>query len=283
MSLLWFCPLLVLVSVVLVYPIIYLAWVSVSETNYFVIGQFVGFDNFSALFRSSDFLDTSVVSLTFLFATLLLALIVALGFALLLQSMPRRRATLTRTVLLLPWTLSTTVVGCLWLWLLNPSYGLAQYGLTLAGLPPSLLLGDPDLALWLVIAATAWWSFPYAMVLITAALQTIPSELYEAVGVDGGSAVHRFFHVTWPHILPTMTNAAIALTILYLALVSLLIVMTGGGPLGATTTWSFQVFRQTTQNVDIAPAAALSVVVVLVNVCLGIASKRLSRGSHLEA
>ena len=283
MPLLWFAPLIVLLSTVLLYPVGYLAWVSLSETNYYVVTKYVGLANFTELFTSSDFLDISATSLLFLFATLLLALAVALGFALLLHSLPRRAATLTRTVLLLPWTLSTTVVGCLWLWLLNPSYGLVQYGLSLTGAQPSLMLGDPELALWLVIVATAWWSFPYAMVLITAALQSIPQELYEAVQIDGGSAMHRFLHVTWPHILPTMTNAAIALTILYLALVSLLIVMTGGGPLGATTTWSYQIFRQTMQNADIAPAAALSVVVVLVNVCLGVASSRLSRFSHLEA
>ena len=278
--LLWFAPVLLLLTIVILYPASYLAWISVNETRYFSAIRFVGLQNYYELFSSSDFLDVSQTSLTFLFGTLALALGGGLLSAVALQALPRRAATAVRTVLLLPWTLSMTVVGCLWLWLFNPSYGLVKYALGAAGIPAGLMLGDPDIALWLVILTAAWWSFPYPMVLITAALQSVPGELYEAIDIDGGEWRHKFLHVTWPHILPTIANAGVALSIAYLTLVSLLVVMTGGGPLGATTTWSFAIYRQTLTAVDISSASVLSTVILAVNIGLGIVSTRLARRSH---
>ncbi len=279
--LVWFAPVLALLVLVILYPVCDLAWISVNQTRYFTTVRFVGLANFISMFGSSDFADMSVVSVTFLFGTLALTLALGLVSAVVLQSLPRRRATLIRTVLLLPWTLSVTVVGCLWLWLLNPSYGLVRYLLERVGIPPGLMLGDPDLALWLVMLTTIWWSFPYPMVLLTAALQSVPKELYEAIEMDGGGWLHQFAQVTWPHILPTLANAGVALCIVYLTLVSLLVVMTGGGPLGATTTWSFAIYDQTMNSVDISSAAVLSIVVLVTNICLGIASKWIARRSHV--
>ena len=279
--LVWFAPVLALLVLVILYPVCDLAWISVSEMRYFTPVRFVGLANFTALFGSSDFADMTVVSLTFLCGTLALTLLLGLVSAVALQALPRHRATLIRTVLLLPWTLSMTVVGCLWLWLLNPSYGLIRYLLELVGIPPGLMLGDPDLALWLVILTTVWWSFPYPMVLLTAALQSVPKELYEAIEMDGGGWLQQFAHVTWPHILPTLANAGVALCIVYLTLVSLLVVMTGGGPLGATTTWSFAIYNQTMNSVDVSSSAVLSVVVLATNICLGIASKWIAGRTHV--
>lgn len=279
----WFGPVLALLVVVILYPAGYLAWISVNETRYFTAVRFVGLRNYAELFLSDDFLDMCGTSLTFLFGALSLSLAGGLVSAVALQALPRQAATLVRTVLLLPWTLSMTVVGCLWLWLLNPSYGLVKYFVSLVHGSAGLMLGEPDLALWLVILTTAWWSFPYAMVLITAALQSVPQELYEAIEVDGGGWRHKFRHVTWPHILPTMANAGVALSIAYLTLVSLLVVMTGGGPLGATTTWSFAIYRQTMTAVDISSAAVLSTVILAVNIGLGVTSSWLGRRSHAGA
>ncbi len=276
----WFVPVLALLTIVILYPAGDLIWISLNQTRYFNAVHFVGLKNYASLFASDHFAATSQASLEFLFGSLALALGGGLVAALALQSMPRRLANPIRTVLLLPWTLSMTVVGCLWLWLFNPSYGLVRYALGIIHIQAGLMLGDPDLALWLVVLTAGWWSFPYAMVLITAALQSVPAELYEAIEMDGGGWRHKFLHVTWRHILPTISNAALALSIAYLTLVSLLVVMTGGGPLNATTTWSFDIYQQTLSSVDISSAAVLSTVILAVNICLGAASTWLTRRSH---
>jgi multiple sugar transport system permease protein len=142
------------------------------------------------------------------------------------------------------------------------------------------MLGDPSLALPLLIVTTAWWSLPYSMVICTAALQGIPRELYEAVAIDGGGAVSKLRHVTLPQLVPTLASVGLTLAILYLTLITMIIVLTGGGPLGATTTWSFEVFRATFQEINVAPAAVLSIVVLFVNLALGLAYKRIGTRRH---
>jgi multiple sugar transport system permease protein len=178
--------------------------------------------------------------------------------------------------LLVPWTLSMAVVGSLWLFLLNPSYGPVSYLIGVLGVSPGLMLGDPRYALPLVIVTTAWWSLPYAMVICTAALQGIPRELYEAVSIDGGGSLSKFRFVTLPQLVPTLASVGLTLAILYLTLITMIIVLTGGGPLGATSTWSFEVFRASFQEINVGPAAVLSVVVLMVNLLLGAAYRRVS-------
>jgi multiple sugar transport system permease protein len=195
--------------------------------------------------------------------------------ALVLNNLKRGGAVL-RVFTLVPWTLSMAVVGTIWLWLFNPSYGPISYSMREVGVSPGLMLGDPELALWLTILVTSWWSFPYAMVIVTAAIQSIPRELYEAVAIDGGGWRAKLRYVTWPHLIPTMGSTALTLGILYLTLITLIIVLTGGGPLGATTTLSFEAFRGTVQAINIGPTAVYSMAILLANVGLGVLYMRLT-------
>jgi multiple sugar transport system permease protein len=280
MAWLWFAPVLVLLMVVMVYPTASLVWMSLHEMKFFQTTKFVGLQNYKDVISSDGFSDLVSVSFMFVGGTLVLALTIGLGTALLVQSLGKRTAGAVRTILLLPWTLSMTVVGCLWLWLLNPSYGPVKYAMSKLGMESGLMLGNPDAALPLVIIAAAWWSFPYAMVLVAAALQSVPKELYNAVDIDGGAGIHRFRYVTWPHVAPTLGSTGLALAITYFTLVSLIIVMTGGGPLGATTTFSFAIFKETVQSVDISPAAVISMIILFANIVLGVIYKFVAAKAH---
>jgi len=265
---LWFSPVLLLLLTVTLYPSALVIWISFQKTRYYALEGFVGLTNYVEVLSSAKFLQLSTNSLLYVLSCLAVVLPLGLATAMLLQSLGRL-GTALRVALLVPWTLSMAVVGAFWLWVLNPSYGLLSYALDSIGITPGLMLGDPGLALWLLVLVTAWWSFSYATVMMTAALQGVPRELHEAVSIDGGGAQARFVHVTWPHVAPTLGSTALALSIIYLTLITLIIVLTGGGPIGATTTWSFEVFRDTVQSVDISPAAVLSVVVLVVNLALG--------------
>jgi len=168
------------------------------------------------------------------------------------------------------------VVGSFWMWLLNPSYGPVSYLLRSMGVEPGLMLGEPSLALLLIILVTAWWSVPYVMVMMSAALQSIPAELYEAIDMDGGGLRARLRHAVWPNIAPTLGSTALALTILYLTLITLILVLTGGGPIGETSTWSFEVFSSAFRSVDLSPSSVISVVVLAANLLLGYLYSRLT-------
>ena len=265
----WFVPLLILLLVVTLYPLGFVFWMSVQKTQYYDLVGFVGLKNYISVFGSQAFWDSSKVSLIFVFGSLALALPAGLIAAIVSNELGRF-ASVFRVITLLPWTLSMAVVASIWLWLLNPAYGPVSYVFQSLGVSSGLMLGDPDVALYLLVVVTAWWLFPYVMVIMSAALQSIPKELYEAVSLDGGGPWPKFKYVAWPHLLPTLGSAGLTLAILYLTIVTLILVLTGGGPLGATATWSYEVFRNTVQTANIAPAAVYSVVVLVANLALGI-------------
>ncbi|MCK1281828.1 sugar ABC transporter permease [Bradyrhizobium sp. 61] len=271
----WFGPALVLLLAVTLYPTALVLWLSLSRTRFYDVTGWAGLGNYTAVLTSSAFWDLTFNSLVYVTGSLAIVLPVGLLCALALQTM-KRGASSFRAVLLLPWTLSMAVVGCFWLWLLNPSYGPISYAMKSVGLTPGLMLGDPGIALLLLIVVTAWWSFPYVMVMMSAALQSIPGELYEALDIDGGGFWSRLRHVVWPHVNATLGSTALALSILYLTLVTLILVLTGGGPLGATGTWSFEVFVTAFRSVDVSPSAVISIIVLIVNLLLGLVYTRLT-------
>lgn len=272
---LWFAPAVLILFLVTLYPTAFVAWLSFQKTKYYELAGFVGLANYQEVLTSPEFWDTTLISLIYVFGSLAGAVILGMAAALLLNNAGVTGSAL-RVFILFPWTLSMSVVGSIWLWLLNPSFGPIPYLIQATGSDPGLMLGDPGLALPLITLVTAWWSFPYVMVMATAAMQSIPKELYEAVEIDGGGALVKFRYVTLTHIMPTLGSAALTLSIIYLTLMTLIIVMTGGGPLGSTTTLSFEAFRGTIQAVNIGPTAVVSIVVLFLNVALGALYTRLT-------
>jgi multiple sugar transport system permease protein len=272
---LWFTPSILILFLVTLYPTIFVIWLSFQKTKYYELVGFNGLTNYVEVLNSSEFWDTTIISLSYVGGSLAGAMILGLGSALLLNRAGVTGSAL-RVFILFPWTLSMAVVGSIWLWLLNPSFGPVPYVIQRLGIDPGLMLGDPGMALSLIIIVTAWWSFPYVMVMATAAMQSIPKELYEAVEIDGGGAFVKFRYVTFTEILPTLGSTALTLSIMYLTLMTLIIVMTGGGPLGSTTTLSFEAFRGTVQAVNIGPTAVVSIVVLIINVALGALYSRLT-------
>ncbi|CAN7660041.1 carbohydrate ABC transporter permease [Neorhizobium sp. LjRoot104] len=272
---LWFTPAILILFLVTLYPTIFVFWLSFQKTKYYDLVGFNGLANYIEVLSSSEFWDTTVISLTYVGGSLAGAIILGMTSALVLNRAGVTGSAL-RVFILFPWTLSMSVVGSIWLWLLNPSFGPIPYVIQKLGIDPGLMLGDPGMALPLIIIVTAWWSFPYVMVMATAAMQSIPKELYEAVEIDGGGAFVKFRYVTLTEILPTLGSTALTLSIMYLTLMTLIIVMTGGGPLGSTTTLSFEAFRGTVQAVNIGPTAVVSIVVLIINVALGALYTRLT-------
>jgi ABC-type sugar transport system permease subunit len=264
----WFAPAVAMLLAVTLYPTGMVLWLSFHRTRLYQVVEGVGFANYVSVLTSSAFLELSLNSLMYVSGALALVLPMGLASALALQNLASSAA-LVRTLLLLPWTLSMGVVGCFWLWLLNPSYGPISYLMRSLGIEPGLMLGEPSLALVLVILVTAWWSFPYVMVMMSASLQSIPAELYEAIEIDGGGLRARLRHAVWPHIAPTLGSTALTLGIVYLTLITLILVLTSGGPLGATATWSFEVFSSAFRSVDLSPSSVISIVVLIVNLFLG--------------
>jgi multiple sugar transport system permease protein len=265
-----------LVLLVSLYPIVYAVRLSLYETEYLTVGRFVGLANFARAALDPRIHNSVRASLTYVFGSLVLVLPIGLGLALLLHR-PIRFRTLFRTVLIVPWIVSQTVTAMLWAWLLNPNFGPVNYLLTTLGFRRVMFVANPGLAMQTLIAANVWQSYPYAMILLLAALQTIPAQLYEAARIDGASPSKCFRYVTLPMISNVLLVVVIMSTLHCFNMVTLMYVLTGGGPVFRTETLSLKVFLEAFTHWDMSLASALGIVIFAFNIVFSLLYIRLLR------
>src|SRR5262249_20830623 len=112
---------------------------------------------------------------------------------------------LARTLLFTPNVVSATVIGLVWVWLLDTQYGLVNHYLGYLGIGPTPWLTSVEWSIVGVSIASVWWDLGLVFVLLLAALQDVPKELHEAAAIDGAGRLRQFWHVTLPHIRPALS------------------------------------------------------------------------------
>jgi ABC-type sugar transport system permease subunit len=137
------------------------------------------------------------------------------------------------------------------------------------------------LALPILILVNTWMTYPLPTVLFLAALQAVPRELYESARIDGCGGWASFWRVTLPYLQTTIVTTAIMLTLQFFNMVTLIYVMTGGGPLGLTQTLSLRVFLDGFFNFRVAGAAAVGMVIFVLNIVFSLSYIRVLRRSEL--
>ncbi|MBL8381075.1 MAG: sugar ABC transporter permease [Burkholderiales bacterium] len=165
-----------------------------------------------------------------------------------------------RTVFLLPILIPGIVIGAIWKLMYNPDFGVINQGLALVGLAGRDWLGEKSLALAAVVVVDVWHWTPFVFLLILAAIESLPQDVFEAARVDGASAWQELRHVTLPMLLP-----ALAVTLLFRLIVSFKVfdevyLLTGGGPGTATEVVSFTIYRRFFTEDRMGYGAAISVV-----------------------
>ena len=261
-------------------PLIYTAWTALHETTYYEIGEFSGLNSFVELFSDPSLPSQIGITLVFSLGALVIALPAGLLSAIVLNGLHRFKRTV-RSLFLLPWLMSQATAGTIWLWFLNPNYGPATAITTSLGFGPTDVFSSPTTALIAVTLITAWWSYPQAMLLFLGALQTIPEELYESLKVDGGGIWRAFFNITLPYLRNTIVSVVIVLLMLYVQMVTIILVTTRGGPLGATETLSMRVYNQTFVEFDLSGASATAMLLFAVNIVLTLVAIRFRRKESL--
>lgn len=254
------------VLAITVYPVANLIYIACHATDYFRVGAFNGGANFLPLFGASG-AKSFLASAVFVIASDVLTMATALFLALLMEAPLRGRGCL-RTLVMVPWLVSQVVTALLWQALLDANFGpIAHFLHAVFGLSAAPL-ADGTTAMMAMIAANAWRSYPFALVLLLAALQSIPTELYEAARMDGASRWHEFRHIALPMIGRTAAVVLILLTFEYFTLVTIPFILTGGGPNEATYVLSLRIWREAFTNYHFGFSAATGVVVFLLNLCL---------------
>jgi multiple sugar transport system permease protein len=183
--------------------------------------------------------------------------LVALLFALLVnQRWPGR--TVVRTIFYAPNVVSVTVIGLVWVWMLDTQFGLVNQYLGAFGVPNIPWLTNPDWALFGVGIASVWWDAGFAMVVLLAGLQDIPQELREAASIDGANRLSVFWYIVLPLLRPALSLVITLQVISTLRVFSQIYIMTNGGPAGASASVIMYVYQIGFSKYQLGYAASLS-------------------------
>lgn len=269
-------PAVGLVLLVTFFPIVQSIGLSFRETSYLKTGGYIGLRHYRNFFTDALSALNLRNSFVFTFGSLSLSLPLALGLALLLNR-PFPGRTFFRTMLILPWVVSQLLTALLWRWLDSPLLGPLAYVLGVLTDSRVDILGDPSTAMGGVIVANVWRTFPYAMILILAALQTIPYDLYEAARIDGAGRWNVFRYVTFPMIQNTFLIATIILSIHYFNMIELPLVLTGGGPVNRTELLGLRVYREAFVLFKFGFGAAIAMIMFIINIVVSLAYIRILR------
>jgi len=197
--------------------------------------DFIGLRNFQEAFEDQKFLSALENSVYWVFFSLVFQFLIGLALALMLKKQFRGRG-IYQGLVFYSWALSGFLIGLIWKWLFNSQYGVINDLLLKIGLIDERIgfLSDPSLAMSSVIVANVWYGIAFFAIMLLAALQSVPSELYEAADMDGAGAFRKFFNVTLPYIMPTIISTTLLRVIWIFNDPTLIYGMTNGGPAGTT-------------------------------------------------
>ena len=260
----WFiAPYLIYFVVFVAYPLIFSLILMFHRWDIVTPMEWVGIKNFARLVEDRLFFKSIGNTLIFLIIHIPLQIVVALGLALLLNSRIHLRG-FFRAVYFLPVVVSGVVVTILWQQLYSFDYGVLNNLLVSIGAPRIPWIVDPSVAMPSVAIMATWKNVGIYIVLFLVGLQGIPSEIYEAAGLDGASTLKQFFHVTVPMLNPTIIAIVVLSTIGGFSLFIEPYVMTGGGPMQSTLSAMLYIYNQAFYFGHMGYAAALGFVFALI-------------------
>jgi multiple sugar transport system permease protein len=239
-------------------PIIWSAIMSFQQNNLLSAHTpFVGLRNYRQLVHdpvvASAIGHTLIYTALFVPGTMLVGLLLAVA-----MNRKIRFITVYRTAAYATMAISTISEALVFIWLFDPSYGIANYALHLVGIPQQQFLNSPSEALFVIVIMTIWGWTGFSVVIYLAALQGVPPGLIEAAAIDGAGAWRTFRRVTLPLLSPASLFLAVWLTINALQLFDEVYLSTQGGPLHATTVLVYYLYYQAFQNFDFGYASAIA-------------------------
>jgi len=277
MGYLFASPWLLGFSIFSVYAIISVIYYSFTDFNLFTKPNFVGFSNYVELFKFDALFPISLYNTAYyaLFSVPL-GIIVAFLLAELLNQEVRGLA-FFRTIFYLPSIVPAVASSILWLWILNPNFGILNMFLSMLHLPTPLWLGSPEWAKPSLIIMSLW-GVGGTMIIFLAGLQDVPQELYESAELDGAGILAKFMHITIPMMSPTLLYSLVMGIIGSFQVFTQAFIMTAGGPANSTLFYVLYLYRNAFQYFKMGYASAqalilLGIVLVLTLIVLGTSKK----------
>jgi multiple sugar transport system permease protein len=262
-------PALTVIAAFFFLPVLAALGVSLTDFDLYALAdlrnlRFVGLQNYWHLLHNPDFWRALANTVYFVVVGVPLSIAASLGTALLINARLTRAAALFRTVFFAPVVTTLVAVAVVWRYLLHTRYGLLNYALVALGLHPIDWLGDPHWALPAIILFAVWKNFGYNMVILLAALQAIPADLYEAARLDGAGLWQELRRITLPLLRPTLLLVSILTVAGYFQLFAEPYVMTQGGPLQSTVSVLYFMYEEGFKWWSLGSASAVAFLLFLI-------------------
>ena len=260
-------PMLLVMLLLTAWPLVRTIWLSFTDAALIGSGEtpgWIGLENYAYALSDPDFRASIGRTLYFTLFSVTAEGVIGVLVALLLNQKFAGRNIL-RVLVILPWALPTIVNAMMWRLNFNPDYGSINALLTQTGIIDGYRswLGSPDAALNAVMFADIWKNYPLVTLLVLAALQSIPDDLFEAARLDGASAWRRFRAITFPAIVAPLSVALVLRTIDAFKIFDIIYVMTRGGPVDSTKTLSFFVYQESFSYLRAGSGAAYAMLMTL--------------------
>ena len=242
-------PALILIAVFFAIPVLTGLVLSFTDFDLYAIGdpsvaRWIGVRNYGQVLADAEVWNALRNTLVYVAVGGPLSVAVSLGAALLVNSQAARFKSLYRVIFYMPVVTTLVAVSIVWRYLYHPRYGLIDSALAGLGIKGPDWLGDPRYALFAIILLAVWKNFGYNMLILVAALQSIPAEQYEAARLDGASGWRQFRHITWPALGATFLFVGVTTMVANFQLFSEPYVMTQGGPLRSTVSMVLLMYEQ---------------------------------------
>jgi len=260
-------PMLLVMLLLTAWPLLRTIWLSFTDAALIGSGEspaWIGLENYLYALSDPDFRASIWRTLYFTLVSVTVEGIIGVLVALLLNQKFIGRNVL-RVLVILPWALPTIVNAMMWRLNFNPDYGSINALLSQLGIIDGYRswLGSPEAALNAVMFADIWKNYPLVTLLVLAALQSIPEDLFEAARLDGASAWRRFRAITFPAIVAPLGVALVLRTIDAFKIFDIIYVMTRGGPVDSTKTLSFFVYQESFSYLRAGSGAAYAILMTL--------------------
>ena len=262
-------PALVILSVTSLYPIVYSVVMSLFDWNWGSRMNFVGLENYVNLLTGRSFWQ--VLGQTFLFTGGAVSVEMLLGLALaLVVNRLGFGLDVLRTLLLTPLMVSGIIVALMWKVLLDPTLGIVNYLLQTVGWPTSVWFGSQATAMPSIILVDTWWQTAFVFIVLSAGLQSLPKEPFEAAEVDGANGLQTFRFLTLPMLRPVLLTVLIFRTIDCLKVFAIIFGTTGGGPAQSTESIQTLAYRTAFKFLQLSQSMTLMVVFsfIILAICL---------------
>jgi len=272
---LFLAPMFLLLVVFKFVPMLQALYLSLTNYDLLSPPHFVGLRNYATLLADPRFHQSVGVTVYYVFGTCVFIWVLSLAMALIFNA-PLPGKNLLRTVYFLPAIVPVVVYAVIWLFMFHP-YGLLNVALQTIGLRPVQWLSDTRAVMPGFILAALWRFVPYFMIIYLAGLQSIPHEYYEAAAIDGAAGGQAFRHVTLPLLRPTIVLVVVVSLILMSKVFTNVLIITGGGPDGATRVLSLFIYQTGFQFFKMGLASAASMFLLLGTMMFTLLQLRLFR------